>query len=1150
MKNISNIVTRTLSGFLKQSISTQLLLLLSVGITVQITVLQVFMRDQLVSTQVDNKVNSIKENFIVAHDAIEYLMLDEHFEEVRKLLGILNTSMDVLLVLVQDENGEIVVSTDAKYQDFNIKDVVDDYQLQQFESLLFPSEHQGKALIQKLCKNTDYLVFSAPIQFSRLDNPDSHLHDLVLLANLKDSKQQILWSSYSTFFIQILAMIAVTMLLLLFFHRAIQDRLVKVTSELRRFAQGDTDLPTRLQGRDELAQLSRESNTLIEELKSRRNQVLRQKEYFQSVFENMAHSAVIVEEDGTIVQCNHAAKKYLREYHMTDQVDGTHFNTCFKISASKELDNLYRPEKSHRSLSFKSFLLLAGQWHRVDIRSNEIVHQQAHHNRKIIIISDEHIQYELQSRIVENENRLSSILENVPGLVFVFHPDDEMQFINRRTRDYFDLDQESYFYADFVSALPQELRKHLDQKSNDVLNGEVFKREACCFKHDEVQACFSITLFPVVIHVSDKSLIACVMLDVTREVNNEHKLKASQQHLNDLACYSPFAIVEWSYMFEVTFWNSAAEKLFEINASEAIGQSLLQLVADNKNMELLSGHLEKTRVNRYSYSKTISFQAVHGEKKHTEWSSFAIPVTTLTEPRFVSMVLDVTQVTDMVHDLILKDAEKEEVLESMVEPVITIDEHGKILTFNHAAEIVFGYSCGEIKGANVKRLMPPDIAQQHDHYLGNHLRTGERKIIGIGREVTGLKKSGEQFPMHLSVSELPIKPGGVRRFIGNCIDLSNIKEKERQLSRSMKMDALGKLTGGIAHDFNNLLGIMMGYCELLCMDDELPEKHVKSLYEVKKAGLRATNLTSKLLNFSKQKAQQISPVNLSNVIFENQIILEKSLRPGIDLCFDLHDDLWLTNIDSCDFEDALLNLVINAVHALENNGEIWVKTYNCGEKHHKECGCFHQCVICEVTDNGPGIPEDIQDKIFDPFFSTKGEKGTGLGLSQVYGFVNRSGGDVNLSSSPKGTMIQIVLPSCDKAAPIKPTIPEVRSIASYHKGRILVVDDEVTLTEIVKTILSRAGYTVDATSESVNAQQMLSTQQYDLLVTDVVMPAVDGIELVAYSRKVSPDTRILMMSGYLDYQQTTDLEPELFDKLIKKPFSPSQIIEAVVSELA
>lgn len=503
----------------------------------------------------------------------------------------------------------------------------------------------------------------------------------------------------------------------------------------------------------------------------------------------------------------------------------------------------------------------------------------------------------------------------------------------------------------------------------------------------------------------------------------------------------------------------------------------------------------------------------------------------------------------MVAGMRLKEAENDEMLQSMVDPVITIDQYGCILTFNPAAQKLFQYQPNQVQGKNISILMPQPDAHKHDNYLMKFMLTGEKKIIGIGREVKAKKADDTTFPIYLSVSELPLQPSGVRRFIGSCIDLTELKRNEYKLHRSIKMEALGKLTGGIAHDFNNLLAIIMGYCELTSLNDDLPPSIKKNIREIQKAGKRAADLTTKLLQFARSKPMTSTIVNINNLLHENHSLLEKSLSAHVHLKFDLAPALPAVKINTSEFEHTILNLVINAVHALEDDGKITVSTYTSTLPDEGNTRNQNEYVVCRVCDNGPGIPEQVIDKIFEPFFTTKGEKGTGLGLSQAYGFAKRAGGQINVESSNQGTVFKIYLPVSQTRILEQEQEKNNLKAAGNNRFHVLVVDDEAAMVDVTQSILQHAQYQVTSTCDPNQALQLLTEKPFDLLISDVLMPTMDGFELTQKALALRPELKIQLMSGYLDKKQFLDQDKELQRKVLRKPFTPDDLLSRIAELL-
>jgi len=498
-------------------------------------------------------------------------------------------------------------------------------------------------------------------------------------------------------------------------------------------------------------------------------------------------------------------------------------------------------------------------------------------------------------------------------------------------------------------------------------------------------------------------------------------------------------------------------------------------------------------------------------------------------------------------ELVKKEEKLSLVLNSMEEGVITIYENGLIQSFNKSAESLFGYSEDEVLGKNVNITMPEPYRSQHDDILKKYLHTGEAHIIGIGRDVPAVHKDGTLFTMHLSVSELPMFIEGQRIFIGTCRDVTLEREQDQKLRHSQKMDALGKLTGGIAHDYNNMLGVIIGYAEL--MIDKLTDnpKLLKYANEIHYAGTRGAKLTKKLLSFSRKKSAEQTVTNINSLLNDNRNMLEKTLTARIELAFDLEHDLWPAYLDFNDFEDAILNMCINAMHAMSDGGKLTLSTHNI-HLNKKESEVLKlssgsgDYVHLSICDTGTGIEEDILGKIFDPFFSTKEEKGNGLGLSQVYGFVSRSHGSIKVDSIlEKGTCFNLYFPRYMDEVSEKTN----KNIYSFTKGgdeTILIVDDEPSLRELLEEILQTHGYRVIAAENGKQALDILQQEKVDLVISDVIMPGMDGYELSQKVRDKYPSIKIQLASGFSDDRHMKANEHDLHASILNKPFDRQQLL--------
>ncbi len=408
--------------------------------------------------------------------------------------------------------------------------------------------------------------------------------------------------------------------------------------------------------------------------------------------------------------------------------------------------------------------------------------------------------------------------------------------------------------------------------------------------------------------------------------------------------------------------------------------------------------------------------------------------------------------------------------------------------------------------------------------------TADGDIIWIRDAVSVIRKQGE--------------PVLLRGFF---LDITEAKQNEAALQRSQKLEAVGQLTGGIAHDFNNILGIILGNISLIEKKASLDETTLKHVNAVERATRRAVELTRKMLDFSRKEAGSIETVNINALIQDIHNLLAQSVTPGISIEYHFYADLWNIDINTGDFENALVNLIINARDALDGQGRISIETRNtvidadvCRKLPDATPG---QYVELAVSDNGCGIPEDVQNKMFDPFFTTKEQgKGTGLGLAMVYGFLKRSGGFIKVYSELGiGTTFKLYLPRSIHER--QPTISETRS-SEIPDGNesLLVVDDESDLGEMVSEFLSEHGYTVYYANNGAQALELLQQHpDIQLLFSDVVMPEMNGYELAEKAVTISPRLKVLLTSGYTDMAVAHNGQARFNTNLLHKPYNLAEL---------
>jgi len=412
-----------------------------------------------------------------------------------------------------------------------------------------------------------------------------------------------------------------------------------------------------------------------------------------------------------------------------------------------------------------------------------------------------------------------------------------------------------------------------------------------------------------------------------------------------------------------------------------------------------------------------------------------------------------------------------------------------------------------------------------------------------------LRPDGEILWIKARAYPIRDEDGQVIRVAGIAENITEQIDMEETLRRTQKMDALGKLTGGIAHDYNNMLGVVLGYSDLL--KDQLKDspKLAKYIHEIHRAGERGANLTRKLLAFSRQKTIDAEQLNINLSLEDRRHMLEKILTARIKLVFELEDDLWPVWLDDGDLEDAIVNLSINAMHAIDGNGQLTIQTRNVSLSE-SDIKLFQMksgdYVQLSINDSGRGMNETTKEKIFEPFFSTKGDKGTGLGLSQVYGFVEQSGGAIKVYTEPDhGTRMMLYFPRYQKAVSKNKVSEENTGINLGGHEKILIVDDEIALLDLTSEILETEGYNAICAENAKQALDILQHESIDLLLSDIIMPEIDGYQLAAEVREKYPTIKIQLASGFADDRHIDMVDEALHDRIIYKPYQAITLLKRI-----
>ena len=460
------------------------------------------------------------------------------------------------------------------------------------------------------------------------------------------------------------------------------------------------------------------------------------------------------------------------------------------------------------------------------------------------------------------------------------------------------------------------------------------------------------------------------------------------------------------------------------------------------------------------------------------------------------------------------------VVETALDGFILIDARGRILLFNPACERLFGYRAHEVFHENVKMLMPPVYSEHHDRYVSNFLNTGDRKIIGTGREVTGLRKDGSTFPMELSVGEA--KQDGESIFVGIVHDLTARKHTEEQLRQSQKMESVGQLSGGIAHDFNNLLTVMIGNAEYLGEQLKSREDLRRIADDICRSGERGAELTQRLLAFSRRQFLQPLAIDCHELLDSMHKLLRRTLRENIEIVTAFDPGGIFAFADRAQLESAVLNLALNAQDAMPAGGKLTLGTDvvvidGQDPDAHPEVSPGEYALIA-VTDDGEGMTPEVIGRVFEPFYTTKEVgKGSGLGLSMVYGFAKQSNGHVSIYSEPGlGTTVRLYLPRVGAAVSASPDQDTDEQAVPRGRETILIAEDDPFVRASVMRRLESLGYKVISAVAGDDALAKLGAHpEVDMLFTDIIMPGgMSGWELADRARQLRAGLPVVFSSGY------------------------------------
>ena len=502
------------------------------------------------------------------------------------------------------------------------------------------------------------------------------------------------------------------------------------------------------------------------------------------------------------------------------------------------------------------------------------------------------------------------------------------------------------------------------------------------------------------------------------------------------------------------------------------------------------------------------------------------------------------------------------VVDASPNAIIAVDGAARILYANPRSETMFGYPRNELIGQSVELLLPHNVAERHVADRNGFIAHPVARPMGIGLDLAGRRKDGSEFPVEISLS--PVETGDRLQIFATIVDITARKAAESHLLQSQKLESIGRLAGGIAHDFNNMLFAIQGYVELLTEDlapDRRgtfdPDAAARSVAVIGQAADRAAVLTGQLLAFSRQQVVSPKVLDLNHAVHAVEPMLRRLIGEDVALVLKLDPAAGRFRADAGQLDQILVNLIVNARDAIHGGGTVTIETANVTfnelyavEHYDVAPGSY---VLLSVSDSGVGMDRETSEHIFEPFFTTKElGKGTGLGLATIYGIVRQAGGHIWLYSEPgHGSMFKLCFPRVDAVVDDgeRPPAPRDEFVGT---GTILIVEDEPAVRDMMAQLIARAGYQVIAAGDGAEALAIAEArpEPIDVLVSDVVLPAMSGTDLAERIVEWRPHIGIVLLSGYT--AETLDLERAMARgaRFVAKPVAAGELRRAIREVLA
>jgi two-component system cell cycle sensor histidine kinase/response regulator CckA len=896
----------------------------------------------------------------------------------------------------------------------------------------------------------------------------------------------------------------------------------------------------------------RQHHGALLELMKRQQAIVKLNEYAQEIVQSIPAGILVLSGDGTALTANHS---FLKIFNLErEMVEGRTIQSILTFEDSPlAFDGTFWATLSSGPMLANVSVAGRADFHCVRLTLKPMANP-AGEPRFILAIEDLTESERLRAAVESSERRLSDIVQSVDAIVWELNAETcRFTFVSQRAAEIlghpisrwtsgaeFDVpclhaqDRPALREA-FLKALREGSDQSVEFRALTAQGKEVWLRNIIRAVKNE----FGSTV-----------RLRGVMVDITERRLAEQALERSEELFSKAFHASPAAMcltrMEDGYFLKV---NDSLLRLLGCGQQEVVGRATAPFGFWTSGAER-EQMIQELLAHRSVRDHAAQIRTWSGELLEVMVSAEVIELEKT--PCLLSIIQDVTEKKRSEQALRESELRKGAILESALDAIITLDFSGRILEFNSAAEKIFGRLREEVLGKSASEFIFAGATRDDAPFdCTNPAVWSDPNLRGKRFEIMARRADLTYFPAELAITLVELK--GRSLITIYLRDLADRKALEKQLWHSQKLEAVGRLAGSVAHDFNNILTVIEGYSDLLLLDMPEGARERRGVEEIRKAGERAASLTRQLLAFSRRQVLAPQVIDLNGVIGNVNKMLRRLIGEDINLVTVLRPGLSPVKADPGQIEQVLMNLVVNARDAMPHGGVLTVETESVefGENEGRRHGIVippGEYVMLAVTDNGCGMDAETQSHIFEPFFTTKEQgKGTGLGLATVYGIVKQSGGFIWVLSEPgEGSTFKVYLPAARDAAPMAKALPEEPRPAGGHET-VLLVEDEDVLRDMVREVLTSAGYKVLEAKHGGDA--LAAAQRHrgsiDLMLTDVVMPRMNGHELAEKLELLHPETRVLFMSGYTGasiLQHGIHTADEMF---IQKPFNPSALMNKV-----